>query len=43
MGIYIIKLKTHLSCETKNGIIGIEYMIEDQKYKYICPWCRIED
>lgn len=41
---YIIRLyETHLDCEGKNGIVEIEYMIEDPKYKYSCPWCRIED
>ncbi|CAD8058684.1 unnamed protein product [Paramecium sonneborni] len=34
---------THLSCEAKNGIHGIESLVEDSKFKYICPWCRIED
>ncbi|CAD8140931.1 unnamed protein product [Paramecium octaurelia] len=34
---------THLSCEAKNGIHSIECLVEDMKFKYVCPWCRIED
>ncbi|CAD8056818.1 unnamed protein product [Paramecium primaurelia] len=34
---------THLQCESKNGISQIDILVEDTKYKYICPWCRIED
>lgn len=45
MGIKIILnlFKTHLSCEAKNGIHSIECLVEDMKFKYTCPWCRIED
>ncbi|CAD8066772.1 unnamed protein product [Paramecium sonneborni] len=34
---------THSQCEQKNEISEIDIFIEDSKYKYICPWCRIED